>query len=565
MDESTRRHPAGDAVTASSMALEASRNDVSELLDAVVSVAGGLDLATVLRRVVTAAKTLADCRYAALGVLGDDGALVEFLPEGLTHEEIEAIAEWPHGRGLLGLLLREPRVLRLEEIAAHPASFGFPAGHPPMRSFLGVPIRVRGAVFGSLYLTEKAGGRAFDDQDEALTRALAAAAGVAIENVRLYEATRARELWLEASVSLTRALLSGEGLDHALASAAERARRMAGAAAGAILLTGGRDQPDAAAASGLDSPDAAAELLHDDVVEDVRSRGEHRQVADWEQAGSSLLLAPSGVPGPALFVPSRGADGRSVVLAVFRRRGEDAFTGAEPELLEAYGDQVLVAIELAVARRDAERHGLNDDRERIARDLHDVVVQRLYGAALLLAGAEKLTEKPTVAERLGRAIDMLDDTIKDIRSTVFALESQGLAHGAGLRARTAVLVEEAGRELGFAPALRLEGLLDTDVPAGLEPDVLAALRECLSNVVRHAAARHVEVVVGLHEGELLVRVTDDGGAGRPDRGPGLGLRDLAARAARHGGRFALDAADGGGTVAVWRVPVVPGTTHEPAT
>ncbi|MFD0889716.1 GAF domain-containing protein, partial [Streptosporangium algeriense] len=210
-------------------AVLATRDRVHALLDAVVSVGSDLDLETVLRRIVETATHLVEASYGALGAIGEQNTLVQFIPIGLSEEEIARIEHWPHGLGLLGLLIKEPRPLRLAHISDHPESYGFPPGHPPMGSFLGVPIRVREEVFGNLYLTEKRGGGAFDEEDEAIVVALATAAGVAIENARLYEESRRREVWLQASSEVTTSLLSGADPQRVLTLIARRARQMAGA------------------------------------------------------------------------------------------------------------------------------------------------------------------------------------------------------------------------------------------------------------------------------------------------------------------------------------------------
>jgi GAF domain-containing protein len=218
-------------------AARSTRDRVHALLEAVVSIGSELDLATVLRRIVEAATTLVDARYGALGVIGEEGErLVRFVTTGVSDEEIESIGHWPHGEGILGLLIREPRALRLPDLTGHPASSGFPANHPPMRSFLGVPIRVRDEVFGNLYLTEKAGGGPFEEEDEVVVTALATAAGVAIENARLYEETRRRERWLEASAEISTTLLSGTDPRDVIDLVARRAREIADARLSSVTL-----------------------------------------------------------------------------------------------------------------------------------------------------------------------------------------------------------------------------------------------------------------------------------------------------------------------------------------
>ena len=205
------------------------RDRVHALLEAVVAVGSNLELEVVLRQIVQAAITLVNARYGALGVVGEGGRLAEFIPVGLTEEQIEAIHHWPEGRGLLGELIRNPQPLRLPDMSRHPQSFGFPQGHPPMKTFLGVPVRIRDEIYGNLYLTEKEEGAEFDDEDEAVLTALAAAAGVAIGNARLYDEARRQQRWLRASAEVTQRLLSEADADEVLALVTGLALELSGA------------------------------------------------------------------------------------------------------------------------------------------------------------------------------------------------------------------------------------------------------------------------------------------------------------------------------------------------
>ncbi len=532
-------------------AVLAAREGMRSLLDAVLSIGSDLELETVLQRIVEAARRLADCRYGALGVIGEDGQLAEFVPVGLSEEEISAIREWPHGRGLLGLLIKHPQTLRLAEIGDHPESFGFPPGHPPMRGFLGVPILVRDSVFGNLYLTEKSGGAEFDEQDETIVKALATAAGVAIENARLYQETRAREIWLDAIAEVTRILLSGADRIEALTHVATRAREMTGAVVGVIALSvGDGEQLRVVIADGHPELVGLEVSRTGSVTGAVLKTGKPVMITD---PADSKLPAPllSRLPGPSLLLPL--GDVEAGMLVVSRRQGSAPFSVEAMRMLGAFAQQVGVVMELADARREAEQYGLLDDRERIARDLHDVVVQRLYGVGMQLMGAAKLTDKPQVEQRIQGAVTNLDDTIRQIRSTIFALQSPDGGHDDRLRSRITAIVDDATGQLGFAPGIRMSGLLDTNVPDELADDLVAVLGECLSNVVRHAAASQVDVAVTVTEaGELVARVTDNG-VGIADGGRRSGLANLAQRAERWGGSFEVRADEPGGTLAVWRV------------
>lgn len=366
---------------------------LNELLDAVVSVGSGLELAATLQRITELAIELAGARYGALGVLDEARTgLAQFITVGIDDDARSVIGELPKGNGILGLLIAEARPLRLADLGEHPDSFGFPPGHPEMRSFLGVPIRVRGEVFGNLYLTEKIGDEVFTDVDEELVVGLAAAAGVAIDNARL-----------------------------------------------------------------------------------------HARVAD-------LLLI--------------------------------------------------------------------EDRDRIARDLHDSVIQRLFAIGMSLQGTAALVERDpgTASARLNSAVDDLDTTVKQIRTTIFALDAARRS-GQGVRDRVLALCREAAGALGFEPHVHFVGAVDAVVIETVAHDLLATLREALSNVARHARATQVEIDLEATDNEVVLRVVDDGlGLDTLERDEGNGLGNMAARATGHGGRLELDHGPPVGTALVWRVP-----------
>ncbi|WP_119730141.1 sensor histidine kinase [Thermomonospora amylolytica] len=532
----------------------ATRDRVHALLEAVVSIGCDLDLETVLHRIVKAATTLVDARYGALGVIGDEGErLVRFVTVGVSQEEIEAIGHWPHGHGILGLLIKDPRPLRLHDLTEHPDSYGFPAGHPPMRRFLGVPVRVREEVFGNLYLTEKAGGGDFDEEDEIVVTALATAAGVAIENARLYEEGRRRERWLAASGEVTTALLSGRDPAGVIALVAERAREICAASLAAVSLVdeaAGEFVVEAAAGPDAGRLRGARTSLAESAATAVYRSGEPCILAEDRTSGEAAVLP--GVPvGPALIVPLGRGDTARGVITVAGTPGGAAFGNDTLRLLEAFAGPVTVALELAERRRDAERLALLEDRDRIAKDLHDTVIQRLFATAMTLMSASKLIERPDVSIRVRRAIDDLDDTIRQIRSTIFALQAG--PEDEGLRSRLHTVVDAAAENLGFAPSVRLDGLLDTAVEDDLAEHLIAVAHEALSNVARHANASEAAVTVSVGD-DLVLRV-DDNGVGIPEGGRRSGLRNMADRAERLGGSFLTRDRPEGGTTLVWRVPL----------
>lgn len=532
-------------------AVLATRDRVHALLEAVVSIGSDLDLETVLRRIVEASTTLVDARYGALGVIGEGGRLVQFITVGVTEEEIAAIGNWPHGRGILGLLIKDPRPLRLPDLAAHPESTGFPANHPPMHGFLGVPIRVRDEVFGNLYLTEKSGGGEFDEDDESVVAALATAAGVAIENARLYQDARRRERWLEASAEVSTSLLSGTGSGDVIAVVAERARQICDADL-AWVAVADSGELSVEAASGAQ----AAELrglrvpVEGSAAGRVYRSGRPLVRVDADDEVRLIHIPGTVRIGPALIVPlGLGATARGV-LVVASEPGKPVFGEPVRRLLEPFAAQAAVALELADRRRDAERLVVLEDRDRIAKDLHDTVIQRLFATAMTLMSAIKITEKRDVAVRVQRAVDDLDDTIRQIRSTIFALQT---TTEQTLRTRVHGIVDGATEALGFAPAVRLDGLLDTVVDEVTGDNVLAVLQEALSNAARHARATHVSVTLGVRGDLLTLRVEDDG-VGIPEGGRRSGLRNMAGRAAALGGTFEVRPREGGGTVLDWQAP-----------
>jgi signal transduction histidine kinase len=532
------------------------------LLDAVVAVGSGLDLEAMLRRIVEAAVDLVDARYGALGVIGDDQRLIEFIPVGLDDQEISRIHHWPEGRGLLGLLVREPRPLRLADIAAHPESSGFPPGHPAMVSFVGVPVRVRDRAFGHLYLTEKRGGGEFTEDDEAMLTALGAAAGVAVENARLYEEATRQQHWLRASSELTIALLSGAPPDTVLADLTRQVLELSGADLVTLALPDedGRtltleyaEGDGAAEARGLVVP--AGQSLSGRVL----TTGEPVTVEDFatDPRTADVTRLPMGHIGHAGLFPLGTPGNVRGVLTVGRAQGRPPLPPGAASVVAAFAAQAAVALELAARRADAERLSVFEDRDRIARDLHDLVIQRLYATGMSLEGTMPMISRREVADRVRNAVDAMDGTIRDIRGTIFALQSRGRPSAPRLRAEIVALVDELAEMLGFAPALRLGSGFDSRASDELSEQVLAVLREALSNAARHSGATRVDVTVDTDAGGLLTVLVRDNGRGMAQAARRSGLANMADRAERLGGRLRLSAADGGGTELEWQVQLPP--------
>ncbi|MFF7158497.1 GAF domain-containing protein [Streptomyces sp. NPDC008139] len=542
-------------------AVRGTQNRVHSLLEAVLSVGRELDLAHVLRRIVETAVVLVDAEYGALGVIGDDARLSEFLTVGVSEEEARAIGPLPSGHGLLGELIRHPEPLRLAELSDHPASYGFPANHPPMRSFLGVPIRVRDEVFGNIYLTEKRGGREFDGDDETLLSTLAVAAGVAIENARLYKTAREGQRWMAANAEIVSKLLSGAGEMDVLGLIVEHGRHILAADLGVVALpVKGTSDLQVMIAVGVDAETHRGLVLPCEGSFMGAAMAAARPITTVEIAKDPRVT--SGPPrwnglGPTIAVPMMAGGAVRGVLLLARELGSVPFTEAESSPLLSFAGQAALALELAERRRGAEQLALLEDRDRIARDLHDLAIQRLFATGMTLQSAVRFVQHPEASERLLRAVDDLDETIKIIRSTIFGLRSHDRERtGSGLRIRASMAVEDAVPTLGFTPALRMEGLIDTDVPTPVAEETVAVLVEALSNVARHARATSAEVSLVVASGTLTVTVDDDG-VGAPSGGHRSGLRNLEERAARLGGELSLSASPRGGTRLVWRVPAAP--------
>jgi signal transduction histidine kinase len=509
----------------------------------------------VLREIAESACHLVDAPYGALGVLAPDRhGHEEFIHVGNDDETAAKIGHLPHGKGLLGaLIVDDPHPIRLRDLTTDLRSVGFPDHHPPMRGFLGVPIRVRGEVFGNLYLAD-VGSREFTAEDEELVGALAATAGIAIANARLYDEARRRQRWLQASTEVTRELLTADGSSHFSMLAAE-VHHLADADAVTVVLPthDGQVKVVVAVGSGADQLTGmrypregtfAGHVL--DTAEAVRIRdvGDPRELA-----GRFVHLATAIPAGPLMALPMIGADGPRGVLMVTRLHGRRPFTTADVEMTTTFAGHASIALELAEARRAQQQMVVLEDRARIARDLHDHVIQQLFGAGLTLQAA--LPAVPASASgHLEDVIDRLDDSIRQIRAAIFGLRPRTPVDG-GLRDAVLDTVREASRALGFKPEVHFEGPVDLLADADLVGDVIAVTREALSNVARHAHARSVQVRLRATVDELTVSVSDDGIGMDEERTTRSGLSNLESRAHARHGTLAIDTAAREGTTLTW--------------
>jgi signal transduction histidine kinase len=505
---------------------------VAELLTQVMSLGTDLDLDNVLQRVTAAAARLTGAEYAALGVLAPDGSLARFYTDGLDPDQEGRIGHRPRGLGVLGVLITDPRPLRLNNLADHPRSVGFPANHPPMRTFLGVPVRIGNEIYGNLYLTDKR--EPFTDEDERIVSSLAAAAGTAISNARLYAESERRRRWVEASGEISTALLGRLQATEALNLVVHKAREMSDA-------------------------DTAAIAVEDDdgrLIVTVLDGESLPGLAEGNELTAGGL--PGGPLQPMLSVPftaPAGAEGR-LVLA-WSSPGSRDRAHVSPEAVAGFAAQAALALDRVQAQEDRASLAVLEDRDRIARDLHDLVIQRLFATGLALQGAARLAVRPEVAERVEAAIDDLDATIRDIRATIFGLHRRPGTDD--LRGQLLDLVAEAAAKLGIVPALAMEGPIDSAVPDDVRAHLVAVLSEALANAARHAAAARVNVHVSVRDGEVQVSVQDDG-RGLPDTIQESGLRNLRQRANEVGGSLELRPAEGGGTRLVWRAPLQHGAS-----
>jgi signal transduction histidine kinase len=525
------------------------------LLDANRTIVADLDLSRILRRIIESAMRLVRADYGAVGVIGSDGALADFVHVGISEDVVAAIGELPEGRGLLGLVVQEQQSLRVEDVTGHHSSVGFPPHHPPMRAFLGIPVRVRGEVFGNLYLT-RTDADPFTAEDEETVTALADSAGVAIENARLFEEARLRQRWLAASTEVTRRVLAGD--DAALRLIARSVHGLSDSDLTTVVLPVD-DELRVAVAEGHDAGDlegtryAASGTLSEHVLQ----TGRPVRLTDAEDPtnldGRRIYLTGQVHIGPVMALPLLGREVVRGTLVVMRRRGRRAYSQVDADLATTFANQAAVALELAEARRDQQRVLLLEDRARIARDLHDLVIQQVFAAGLVVQATAASLHDAASEKALEEVVAHLDDAIKQIRVSIFQLQPPVPG---GLRAAVMDVVSELQPALGFAPRFDLDGPLDSVATTDLVRDVTAVVREGLTNVARHASASTVQLSVFATTTRLTVTISDDG-IGVGDATRRSGLDNMRRRAEDRNGSMAIaEVPDLGGTSLVWMVPII---------
>jgi two-component system sensor histidine kinase DevS len=523
------------------------QEQMNGLLAAVVSLAEDLTLEAVLHRVVQSACDLVGARYGALGVIGENQELSHFITIGIETEHIKRIGALPTGHGVLGHLIREPKPLRLHDLGKHPIASGFPPNHPPMKTFLGVPVRVRDAVFGNLYLTEKHGGQDFTPDDEDLAVALAAAAGIAIQNARLFDDSRCRQKWLEAGMELSSLLIASprprdaENLDRV----ANAALKVSDSVQAVIAVPTSAGTLQCQSVVGGSGPQPGQELPASEPVLTVMESGR-----------SSLARTPTEVfgtdmtdkLGPVLLCAMGHAGTTTGVLILARAAGSPDYSQSEIESSALFGSRIGLALDLANANALREQNLLFTDRERIARDLHDLVIQRLFAAGLSIQSLRRYTQDPVAHGRIAAVTTELDDTIRELRDTIYSLRTEETTEP--LTGRILRAVQDSSRSAAVRPQVAFSGPVDDAVPEEVAAHLLPVLSEGLSNAIRHSEADKIQISVSAEPERVELLISDNGkGFNKPDRISGLA--NIQHRADLLGGLCTIDSAPGDGTILKW--------------
>jgi signal transduction histidine kinase len=502
-----------------------------------------LELPALLRRIVEGAVELVGARYGALGVIAPDGHLEQFLHVGVPEDVAARFGQDPPSRGILGALVEDPRLIRLRDLSSDPRWAEILPEDPPMESFLGIPVRLRDSIFGTLYLSEAQSGE-FTEEDEELLGALAATAGIAIENARLYDESRRRQRWASALAEITAAMLSDYDGDP-IELIVDRVLDLADGDLVCVIRSISDDLMMVETARGRMAGEIEGLVFHGSGTLAARALAGRQPVLVPESSGAPENRFPRG---PTMVIPM-ASTGNAAALSVSRGHGRPLFTAQELDMVADFAGQASVALKLVAARADQQRLVMLEERSRIAADLHDHVIQRLFAAGLGLQAISARITEPTARAKLADQVTSLDEAILAIRTAVFALTPQ--AHETTpLRHRILDLISELAPVLTFAPRAVFSGPVDSVISAELADDVLGVLREGLTNVAKHAEASDTTVSLAVLADAVTLEISDDG-VGLRDSGRKSGVANIRRRAERWNGTATFSARDGGGTVLTW--------------
>lgn len=540
--------------------LLAARDQMEQLLRVIVEIGAGLDLDATLHRIISAARELTSAPYGALAIRDRDGDLMSFVHEGMDAETVRRIGHLPVGKGLLSLSLLDTPALRMDDLTTHPAAVGFPEHHPAMRAFLAVPITIRGTVFGNLYLTHVDPARVFSESDEVAARALAFAAAVAIDNAQVFERERTSVKWIEASREITTALLARpEPHRRPLQLIADRARVLTDAEQAIVLVPDDSDAADdevdtlvVSAAVGIHATDVLGQRVP---VDGSTSGAVFR-------SGEPLITEELRYPiqaftdvgqRPAILMPLRARDEVVGVIAIARGADQPPFDESYLDLVSDFATHAAIALALTSAREDARQLTILAERERIAHDLHDHVIQRLFAAGMNLQGTLARARSPEVADRLNRTLDDLQTIIEEIRTTIFALKSP-LAASEDFRQRIQRVVADLTENRDLVTTVRLDGPM-TAVGAELADHAESVTTEAVSNALRHSGASRLAVEISVAD-MFVLNVIDDGCGIPAGNTRHSGLANMKRRAEQLGGTCEITSPPEGGTRVHWVAPLI---------
>ena len=530
----------------------------ARLLEIGMTLAAELSLPMVLQRIVELAVELTGATYGALGVLGSERRIDQFITVGIGDEARAQIGHIPEGRGILGLLIDDAQPIRLKDLASHPESSGFPDHHPPMTSFLGAPVRARGRVFGNIYLTNKRDAEEFTQDDQDALVVLAAQAGIAVSNARLYEESVHRGRSLEVVRDLTERILAGEAVVRILDSVAASARELVGADVAMIVGQAEQGQPPTvlvADGHGADAIRSTVVPFGQSISGEVMRTGHPIVVEDASSHPDAYPpLVTTAEMGPTIFVPLRLRERVFGTLSVANRHGGSLFSGEDLKLVQTFANQASVALEQARSREAHERLALLDDRERIGRELHDGVIQALFAVGMSLQSAAMVTADPDLRRRVEGAVEEIDRTIRDLRNYIFGLRPTILVDRE-LDQALKDLADDFSDQSGVVTVADVDPAVAAEL-SSLASDIVQLAREALSNVRRHAGASTCRLTLRADESVAVLVIDDDGRGFETAMGrSGRGLGNLRDRARQIGGASTITSMPGEGTTVTIRIPL----------